>query len=76
MISIIKYKYLIYLKKLARSLLTRGHRWSDWPIGTDKGRKSMFDRFESLPRIAAALVASVMFAGLMLGAAASILPVA
>jgi hypothetical protein len=36
----------------------------------------MFDRFESLPRIAAALVASVMFAGLMLGAAASILPVA
>jgi hypothetical protein len=36
----------------------------------------MFVRFESLPRVAASLVFSVLFAGVMLGAAASVLPVA
>ena len=36
----------------------------------------MFVRFESLPRVAASLVASVLFASVVLGAAASVLPMA
>jgi|GEM_PF-4963763 len=36
----------------------------------------MFVRFESLVRVAASLAVSVMVTGLMLGAAASVLPVA
>lgn len=36
----------------------------------------MFVRAESLSRVAASLVASVLFASVMLGAAASVLPVA
>lgn len=36
----------------------------------------MFVRFEALPRMVAALAVSVVFAGVMLGAAASVLPVA
>jgi len=36
----------------------------------------MFVRIDQLPRVAVSFVAAVLFAGAMLGAAASVLPVA